>query len=65
MVSIAAEYRSALPAEELRAAINEHIAAEPDPELDEMVIVRSARDLDGLGMPAYASVLLGDLFQGG
>lgn len=65
MVSIAAEYRSPLPADELCAAIHDHIAAEPDPELSDMVVVRSAMDLVGLGTPAYASVLLGALFQGG
>lgn len=64
MVSIAAEYRSSLPAEQLRAAIHEHIAADPDPELEEVVVVRSGRDLAGLDMPPYARVLLGALFQG-
>jgi 8-oxo-dGTP pyrophosphatase MutT (NUDIX family) len=64
MVSIAAEFRSPLPAEELCAAISAHIAAEADPELAEMVVVRSARDLDGLDVAAYASVLLPALFEG-
>jgi len=64
LVSIAAEFRSPLPVEELCAAISAHIAAEADPELAEMVVVRSARDLDGLDVAAYASVLLPALFEG-
>jgi len=65
MLSIAVEYRSAEPAEALRAKIHDHIAAEADPELSDVVVVTSACDLEGLAMPAYATVLLGDLFQGG
>jgi 8-oxo-dGTP pyrophosphatase MutT (NUDIX family) len=64
MVSIAAEYRSHLEAEQIRTAIRRHIAADPDPELADAVVVRSAHDLAGLGMPAYAGVLLAALFQG-
>jgi 8-oxo-dGTP pyrophosphatase MutT (NUDIX family) len=64
MLSIAVEYRSAEPAEALRAKIHDHIAAETDPELSDVVVVTSARDLVGLAVPAYATVLLGDLFQG-
>lgn len=64
MLSIAIEYRSAEPAEALRAKIHDHIAAETEPELSDVVVVSSARDLAGLAVPAYVTVLLGDLFQG-
>lgn len=61
MISIAAEHRSRLGAAALRARILAHIATDPQSELTEVVVVTSRRDLDGLAMPAYASILLAAL----
>ena len=59
LLSIAAEYRSRLPADELRARILRHIAADPQSELVDAVIVRTGADLARIDMPEYARVLLG------
>jgi hypothetical protein len=58
LVSIAAEFRSDLSSAELAAVVRAHIAAEAEPELADVVVVRSAADLDGVAMPDYASLLL-------
>ncbi len=57
-VSFAVAYNSGFGAEELAAKVHAHIAAEAEPELAEMVIVRGVEDLRGLAMPHYARVLL-------
>ena len=57
-VSFAVAYNSPLTAEALAAKAHAHIAADPNPELAEMVIVRRREDLQGLAMPHYARVLL-------
>lgn len=57
-VSFAVAYNSPLTAEVLAAKVHAHIAAEAEPELAEMVIVRGVEDLRGLAMPHYARVLL-------
>lgn len=57
-VSFAVAYNSELGARELAAKVQAHIAAEAEPELAEMVIVRGVEDLRGLAMPHYARVLL-------
>lgn len=57
-LSIAREIRIALPAQSLRARILDHIAKDPNPELADIVIVRSAVDLQGLAMAPYAVRLL-------
>jgi ADP-ribose pyrophosphatase YjhB (NUDIX family) len=62
LTSIAVPYRSPLRSSELKARIHDHISRDPDPELSEAVVIRSAEDLKGLGMPIYASVLLAHLF---
>lgn len=64
MLSIAIEYRSFETADALRGRAHDHIAAETDPELSDMVVVASARDFEGLAMPSYAPLLLGALFEG-
>jgi hypothetical protein len=58
MLSIALEYRARLTAEALAAAIRHHLAHDPCSELEDIVIVRSAHDLERLSMPVYAEVLL-------
>lgn len=58
MLSIAVEYRARLTAEALATAIRHHIAHDPFSELEDIVIVRSAHDLERLSMPVYAEVLL-------
>ncbi len=57
-VSFAVTYHSTLSAEALATKVRAHIAAEAEPELAEMVIVRGVEDLRGLPMPHYARVLL-------
>lgn len=57
-VSFAVTYNSELGAEELAAKVHAHIAADAEPELAEMVIVRGVENLRGLAMPHYARVLL-------
>ncbi|MFA5949422.1 MAG: NUDIX domain-containing protein [Hyphomicrobium sp.] len=63
LVSIAAEYRAALPADDLRRAILSEIAHDPNAELVDIVVVKAAPDLEGLPMPDYARVLLRNLFS--
>lgn len=58
LVSIAREVVSPLPAEALRDRIRTHIAADPDPELEDAVIVRTAADIEHARMHAYARLLL-------
>jgi len=58
IISIAAEFRSLLPAEELQKRIRDHIAAEADPELEDAVIVRSRSELPDLALVLYARQLL-------
>jgi NUDIX domain len=57
-LSIAAEYRSSLSSEHLRARIEAHIASEDDPELDEAIVVPPDLDLSAIGLAPYAFVLL-------
>jgi 8-oxo-dGTP pyrophosphatase MutT (NUDIX family) len=61
-VSIAVTFRCHLPAIELRAKILAHILSEENPELDDVVIVRSADDIKGLPMPPYARTLINTLY---
>lgn len=62
-VSFAVPYRSTRSASALKACIEGHIAADPNPELAEVVIVRRASDMDGLAMPHFARVLLTQVFK--
>lgn len=64
-VSIAKTLDVAMDADALAARIARHIAAEPDAELEDVVIVRTAADLDGLAMPAFARILIGALLTKG
>jgi 8-oxo-dGTP pyrophosphatase MutT (NUDIX family) len=64
LLSIAVAYRSPLSSKDLQAAIHAFIAAEVEPELSEVVVVRCAADLEGLAMPHYAEVLLPRLLAG-
>lgn len=65
LISIAVELVSIAPAEVLRTAMLAHMAADPESELTDAVIVRSSADLSGLAMPDYARILLLHLFSGG
>ena len=58
LVSIAAEFRSELTASELVRAARDHIAGDAHAELDDVLLVRAAADLEGLAMPEFARVLL-------
>jgi ADP-ribose pyrophosphatase YjhB (NUDIX family) len=64
LVSVAVEFRSKLSAANLRARILEHIGAEQAPELSGVIVVTSLRDIEGLPMPHYASVLVAELYKG-
>jgi len=61
-VSIAVEWRSALPSDALKTLILDHVRRQAEPELADVAIVRSGSDIDAHVMPAFATVLLSDLF---
>lgn len=63
-LSIAKTFQSSLASDALKAHIERHIAADAASELECIVIVRTARDLDGLAMPSYVGVLLSHLMGG-
>lgn len=58
LVSIAIEWRSALAAEALRESILAHTRAQATPELADVLIVRSAAEIDDPTVPAYAKAML-------
>jgi 8-oxo-dGTP pyrophosphatase MutT (NUDIX family) len=60
-IAIGVEWRSALPALELRARILAFTRAQSVPELDDVVIVRSQADIDESTMPRHARVFVGAL----
>jgi hypothetical protein len=57
-VAIGVEWRSTLPADELRARMLAFIGRQADPELDEIVIVRERAGIDEGTMPAHAQAAL-------
>lgn len=57
-VSIAKAFRSSHDAEALKVRMMRHLTSDPASELDDVVIVRRAADLDGLAMPRYAQILV-------
>lgn len=63
-LSIAAEFQSALLADQLMARIHDHLTTQSDPELACMVVVRREEDMRDLAMPPYARLLLERLFKG-
>lgn len=58
LVSIGIEWVSRLPAEALRARILAHLKHQAAPELADIVIVRSHREIDADTMPRHARALL-------
>jgi hypothetical protein len=58
LVSIGIEWRSALPAAALRDRVVSHVRGQAVPELADIVIVRSASEIDETTTPRYAQVLL-------
>ncbi len=60
-VSFAVEYRSGLTSDVLAARILAHIAADPDPELNGVVVIKGRADCSAVAMPPYAKVLLAHL----
>jgi 8-oxo-dGTP pyrophosphatase MutT (NUDIX family) len=60
-LSFAVAYRAQASAEELKDRIAAHLASSTDPELEEIVVLRSQKDLLGLAMPPYAQTLLPEL----
>jgi hypothetical protein len=64
-VSMAKEFRSPLEADALRARILERLAADPDPELADICIVRSIADIAALGdgVPDFARVLVAAVLE--
>jgi 8-oxo-dGTP pyrophosphatase MutT (NUDIX family) len=59
LVTMAREYRSPLPAAEVRKVIMDHLAADPDPELADIVIIASPTDLEAAGAPPYTRLAVG------
>jgi 8-oxo-dGTP pyrophosphatase MutT (NUDIX family) len=57
-MAIAIEWRSALPAEALRERILAHVGREAEPELADVVIIRSAADIGSCPLQPYAEPLL-------
>lgn len=57
-IAVGIEYRSTLPAEQLRAEILHHLAREATPELADIVIVRNGQDLAGLATANYVPALV-------
>jgi 8-oxo-dGTP pyrophosphatase MutT (NUDIX family) len=53
-IAIGIEWRSALPAAELRARILEYLRHQPEPELADIVSVASRADIDEMRMPPHA-----------
>ena len=64
-VSFAVSYRSKHSSDALKDRIAQHIAADPQSELTDIVIVRQRSDMDGLAMPHFARVLLKYVFGAG
>lgn len=62
-LSIAKMFQSSLDSSALKTRIEQHFAGDANSELDGMVIVARASDLDGLPMPDYARVLLQNLLS--
>jgi hypothetical protein len=62
-IPIGIEWRSDLPADELRARILALVRADPDPELDDVVIVRSRAELEHPNVPAHARALVGTILD--
>lgn len=62
-VSIAVEYRSALPAEELRKLILSGIGTQDEPELDDVVIVTGTAAAETENLAEYVRVLLPAVFS--
>jgi ADP-ribose pyrophosphatase YjhB (NUDIX family) len=63
-VSIAVELVGDGDAGQMMAFMRDAVAHEAAPELDEIVAVRTAADLEGLPMPEYAQVLLRQVLAG-
>ena len=62
LLSIAVELVSPLSSQELRQRIMQHISRDPDSELIDAVIVRTAAEAREAGLHPYAAVLLEWLF---
>ena len=60
-IAIGVEWRSELPAAVLRERILAFTRAQSEPELDDIVIVRTQADIDESTMPRHARVLLQSL----
>jgi 8-oxo-dGTP pyrophosphatase MutT (NUDIX family) len=57
-LAIAAEWQSALPAERLRDGILEVVRRQSEPELADIVVIRTCAEIDERIVPAYARTLL-------
>lgn len=61
-VSLAQTFRSPVGSAELRGLILRRLAADPDPELADIVIVRSLVDLRGANVPPYTAQAVAHVF---
>lgn len=57
-LSIARPLRSELTADDIVERVRAHISADANPELSDVVVVSSHRDIEGLAMPPYARLLV-------
>jgi 8-oxo-dGTP pyrophosphatase MutT (NUDIX family) len=58
LVCCARRFDSTLTAAEMERFVTAHLAADPQPELDGVLLVRGARELDGLPAQHYARALV-------
>lgn len=61
LLSIAREFRSALPATRLREQILAHLATEANPELSDIVIITGSADLEDASVPPYTAMAIRDV----
>lgn len=59
---VARRFRSALSADEIQARARAYLAADPAPELDDVLLMRSLGGINLTLIPDYATLLLSELF---
>ena len=61
LIAIGVAYRSKLKADELRAEILQHLRSEKTPELSDIMIVRTPRDIEGIPSTPYVPALVNSI----
>ncbi len=62
-IAISRRFSTPEVASDLVSRVRRHIAADPNPEIEDVVVIRSQSDLDRHAVPPYARVLLGYLLD--